>query len=67
MDHPSEKETAPRDFPRRSRKHRFSSFGPYIVNALFKKHEVKMAAGDSWPCFLFFSYFFFSSRLRLGL
>ena len=39
----------------------FFFFFFYIVNPLFTKHGVKMAAEDSWPCFLFFSYFFFSS------
>ena len=65
MDNPSEKETAPRDFPRRSCKHRFSSFGPYIVNPLFTKHEVKMAA--EIVGLVFFSSLTFSCHLDFAL
>ena len=72
MSYPSEQETVPRDFPHWSSKHRFSSFGPYIVNPPLTRHEVKMAAGYNCPlfCFAFFFFFFFSflwlSHLQTG-
>ena len=72
MSYPSEQETVPRDFPHWSSKHRFTSFGPYIVNPPLTRHEVKMAAGYNCPlfCFAFFFFFFFSflwlSHLQTG-
>ena len=72
MGYPSEQETVPRDFPHWSSKRRFTSFGPYIVNPLLTRHEVKMAAAYNCPlfCFVFFFFFFFSflwlSHLQTG-
>ena len=62
---PSEKGTAPRDFPRWSRKRWFSSFKPYIVNPLLTKHEVKMAGWIQLASFSFLFFFFFLFVFRL--